>query len=393
MTVSSAPILNAAERRRSLAAAISAMFIVNLVFFLSPPLMAVVLQRHGADPAAIGLNAAAMAAGIFVIGPLAPRWLARFGPARLMRWSLAVSVVIFLLMPIKPDALVWLPLRTVLGAAASICWIASEAWINALAVESRRGRLMSIYTMAGFCGQALGPATLVVVGSEGFLPFGVAALLTAVGCILVSAGGNVRPDLGQPGNTPLLRCLFAAPLPMLAVFAQAGAFQAYFSFFPAFGESRALPLETAFTLLTATSIGGLLLNYPMGWLADRVNRAVLAVTWLTLSAGGILLLPLVVPAGLGALPFFIVLGGIMSGTYSLAIVLVGARFRAAELAAASTVFTLMYNAGALAGPAAAGLAIDVFGPIGLIAVMSGLLGLCVPVGLLVLARQAGRGKS
>lgn len=387
MTVSSAPMLNAAERRRSLAAAISAMFIVNLVFFLSPPLMAVVLERHGADPATIGINAAAMACGIFAIGPLAPRWLARFGPARLMRWSLAVSVVIFLLMPLEPDALVWLPLRTILGAAASICWIASEAWINALAVESRRGRLMSIYSMAGYCGQALGPATLVVVGSEGFAPFGVAALLTAIGCFLVSAGGNVRPDLGEPGKTPLARCLFAAPLPMLAVFAQAGAFQAYFSFFPAFGESHDLPLETAFTLLTATSLGGLLLNYLMGWLADRVNRTALAVTWLTLSSAGIVLLPFVVPAGLGALPFFVALGGIMSGTYSLAIVLVGARFRAAELAAATTVFTMMYNAGALAGPAAAGLAIDVVGPIGLIGVMSGLLGLCVPVGLIVLMRR------
>jgi MFS family permease len=140
-------------------------------------------------------------------------------------------------------------------------------------------------------------------------------------------------------------------------------------------------------MLTAPSLGGLLLNYPMGWLADRVNRTALAVTWLTLSAGGVALLPLVVPAGMGALPFFVVLGGIMSGTYSLAIVLVGARFRAAELAAASTVFTLMYNAGALAGPAAAGLALGWLGPIGLIVVMSSLLGLCIPFGLLALRRK------
>jgi len=317
------------------------MFIVNLVFFLSPPLMAVVLARHGADATTIGINAAAMSLGIFAIGPLAPRWIGRFGPARLMAWSLSVSVAIFLIMPLAPDAWIWLPLRVVLGAAGSMCWIASEAWINALAEESRRGRLMSLYSMAGYCGQALGPAILVLVGTEGFTPFAVAALLTGIGVLLVSMGGNLRPELGGATRTPLVSCLVAAPLPMLAVFAQAGAFQAYFSFFPAFGESRALPLETALTMLTATSLGGLLLNYPMGWLADRVNRTVLAITWLGLSAGGVLLLPLVVPAGMGALPFFIVLGGIMSGTYSLSIVLVGARFRAAELAAASTVFTLM----------------------------------------------------
>jgi len=362
------------------------MFIVNLVFFLSPPLMAVVLARHGADATTIGINAAAMSLGIFAIGPLAPRWIGRFGPARLMAWSLSVSVAIFLIMPLAPDAWIWLPLRVVLGAAGSMCWIASEAWINALAQESRRGRLMSLYSMAGYCGQALGPAILVLVGTEGFTPFAVAALLTGIGVLLVSMGGNLRPELGGTTRTPLVSCLVAAPLPMLAVFAQAGAFQAYFSFFPAFGESRALPLETALTMLTATSLGGLLLNYPMGWLADRVNRTVLAITWLGLSAGGVLLLPLVVPAGMGALPFFIVLGGIMSGTYSLSIVLVGARFRAAELAAASTAFTLMYNAGALAGPAAAGLAIAWLSPIGLIVVMSGLLGLCIPFGLLALRR-------
>ena len=185
-----------AARARSLAAAISAMFVVNLVFFLSPPLMAVVLARHGADPAAIGINAAAMAAGTFLVAPFAPAWMGRLGPARVMRWSLLVSVAMLLVMPAWVDPWVWLVPRTILGAAGSLCWIASEAWINALAEETRRGRVMSFYAMAGYSGQALGPLTLLLAGSQGWLPFLVAAGLTLLGAGLVSLGGELRPDLG-----------------------------------------------------------------------------------------------------------------------------------------------------------------------------------------------------
>ncbi len=387
MNATGADFLLPAQRRRSLAAAISAMFVVNLVFFLSPPLMAVVLARHGADPAAIGINAAAMAAGTFLIAPFAPAWMARLGPARVMRWSLLVSVAMLLLMPAWVDPWVWLVPRTILGAAGSLCWIASEAWINALAEECRRGRVMSFYAMAGYSGQALGPLTLLLAGSEGWLPFLVAAGLTLLGAGLVSLGGELRPDLGGSGRPPILRSIVRAPLPMFAVLVQAAAFQAYFSFFPALGQSLDLPLETAFVLMTCTSLGGLLLQYPMGWLADRVNRVLLATVWLALGATGAALLPWTTPLGLPAIPFFLMMGAMISGTYALSLVLVGARFRGADLAAAATAFTVVYNIGAMAGPFGAGLVIEATGPIGLPAMMAVALAAVVPIGLWSLRKR------
>jgi len=379
--------LDPSARRRSLAAAISAMFVVNLVFFLSPPLMAVVLARHGADAAAIGINAAAMAAGTFVVAPFAPALMARLGPARVMRWSLLVAVAMLLAMPAWVDPWLWLVPRILLGAAGSLCWIASEAWINALAEESRRGRVMSFYAMAGYSGQALGPLTLLLAGTEGWLPFLVAAALTGVGVALVSLGGELRPDLGSVGKPPILRSIVRAPLPMFAVLVQAAAFQAYFSFFPALGQDVGLPLEIAFVLMTCTSLGGLLLQYPMGWLADRVNRVLLVTAWLGLGAVAAALLPLLAPLGLPAIPFFMLLGAMISGTYALSLVLVGARFRGADLAAAATAFTIVYNIGAMAGPLGAGLVIEATGPGGLSLTMAIALGAVVPIGLWSLRRR------
>ena len=73
------------HRRRSLVGVIAAMAVVNLVYGITFPLLALVLDSQGISKTLIGLSTMSQALAILLVAPLAPRLLRRFAPARLMQ--------------------------------------------------------------------------------------------------------------------------------------------------------------------------------------------------------------------------------------------------------------------------------------------------------------------
>jgi MFS family permease len=59
--------------------------------------------------------------------------------------------------------------------------------------------------------------------------------------------------------------------------------------------------------------------------------------------------------------FVFIFGGIEGMIYALGVVLVGERFRGAQLAAATTAFTACWGAGTMLGPLLVGIGMDRFG--------------------------------
>ena len=59
--------------------------------------------------------------------------------------------------------------------------------------------------------------------------------------------------------------------------------------------------------------------------------------------------------------FAFALGGVEGMIYTLGMILLGQRFRGAELAAASVLYTGMWGVGTMLGPAMVGAGMDIFG--------------------------------
>ncbi len=72
------------ERRRSLIAVTASLTVLSLIHGLTMPLLALVLEAQGVEKSLIGLSSATQAVAVFTIAPFLPRWIARFGLARLM---------------------------------------------------------------------------------------------------------------------------------------------------------------------------------------------------------------------------------------------------------------------------------------------------------------------
>ncbi len=355
------------KHKHSLAAAILSMGMVNLSMGIAFPLTALILARQGVEPAMIGLSTAAQAAPVFFISPFAPRIMRRFGPAHVMIAGLVMAGVAFALMAAYPNLLAWFPLRFLLGMAGTLLWATSEAWINSLAPDERRGRIIGVYSAAAAAGFASGPMLLALFGTD-VTPFYIGAGLMLVAALVVATADRSRDHFGEAGTSRAMwRLLLIAPAALLANFFFAAAEDSLVTFFPLYAIRTGMTEDVSLALLTVAALGAIATQPLIGIAADRMNRLNLLSGLVVATIGGYFVLPFVMPLVFAAgITLFLVVG-LANGIFTLAMVLVGERFRGAELAGASAFTTAMWGTGALVGAPLSGAAMQAWEPHGLIA--------------------------
>ena len=177
------------------------------------------------------------------------------------------------------------------------------------------------------------------------------------------------------GVSPFLNGLNASMLPLGLVLS------APLSLFPLYGPRRGLDEATASYLLGVLIAGNIVLQFPLGWLADVVGRRrVLSACALATVLGA-----LVLPAAIGTpwqWPLVPVWGTAGFGIYTLALADLGDRFTGAELLAGTAALTAMFGLGGIAGPTLGGAAMQHFGPEGLPVMLAGAYGLLLVVSVI-----------
>jgi MFS family permease len=337
------------------------MVVVNLVYGLTLPLLSLVLDAQGVNKTVIGLSIVAQASAGVILAPFMPRLIMRIGAGRIMQLATLIAAAALLALGLFQHLAAWFFLRFLLGAAAATLWSASEAVINELAEDSWRGRIIGVYGSAGAAGFALGPLILIATGSQGLLPFLVTAGLIVVASMplfMLPAGSD--SDRCDSGGS--LRRIFAlVPHIMLLNLTYAATVEAFLAFFPLFGIHVGLGEARSLSLLTTFALGGVVLQLPLGWLADHMQR--MRLLWLCIlsTMAGFALLPSVIHFPAGGPAFAFALGGVEGMIYTLGVILLGQRFRGAELAAASVLYTGMWGAGTMLGPAVVGVGMDLLG--------------------------------
>ncbi len=348
-------------RKRSLVAVIASMVIVNLVYGLTLPLLSLVLDSQGISKTVIGMSIVAQASAGVLLAPIMPRLILQAGAARVMQLATLLAAGTLLALGLFQDVYLWFPMRFLLGAAAAMLWSASEAVINELADEDWRGRIIGAYGSAGAAGFAIGPLVLIMTGTEGLLPFVVTAAFVIAASLPLFWLRNETDADDNEGYAGLGQIFRLVPHIMLLNLAYAAAVEAFIAFFPLFGIHIGIGEARSLSLLTMFALGGVVLQLPLGWFADHMHRYRLLLLCLIVTMIGFLILPKVVSYSVGSPMFVFALGGVEGMIYALGVILLGQRFRGAKLAAASVLYTSMWGAGTMLGPAIVGAGMDIFG--------------------------------
>jgi MFS family permease len=378
----------AATQWAALAGVTAALAMFGAAQGLSYPLFTLLMQRQGMSPALIGLSAATMPVGLILSAPFVPAAVRLVGARNLAVGCSLSGALCFLAIGYLQDWVAWFIIRFLVGVAINPLYVLGEVWALSLAPPTRRGRVMGVFNTLLGAGYAAGPLILITVGTSGWPPF-VAAISGFALCALILRAVSSKltgfEDDGQVSGG-IVGFAKLAPALLLAVLVAAAVQQSTYALIPVFGTGYGLPEATLAALVTALSAGNILLQIPLGLMAERFGGRAMIVFCALATAACALSLPLLITTPL-VWPVLVVMGAVGYGVYTMALVELGSRFKGTALVAGNAAFALMWGAGGIVGPPGAGALMQGIGPLGLPAVIAGLDALLIAFALY---RSSGR---
>ncbi|RWQ33248.1 MAG: MFS transporter [Mesorhizobium sp.] len=378
----------AATQWAALAGVTTALAMFGAAQGLSYPLFTLLMQRQGMSPALIGLSAAMMPVGLILSAAFVPAAVRLVGARNLAVGCSLAGALCFLGIGYLQDWVAWFIIRFLVGVVINPLYVLGEVWALSLAPPTRRGRVMGVFNTLLGAGYAAGPLILITVGTSGWPPF-VAAISGFALCALILRAVSSKltgfEDDGQVSGG-IVGFAKLAPALLLAVLVAAAVQQSTYALMPVFGTGYGLPEATLAALVTALSAGNILLQIPLGLMAERFGGRAMIVFCALATAACALSLPLLITTPL-VWPVLVVMGAVGYGVYTMALVELGSRFKGTALVAGNAAFALMWGAGGIVGPPGAGALMQGIGPLGLPAVIAGLDALLIAFALY---RESGR---
>jgi MFS family permease len=321
-------------------------------------------SAQGLSPSAIGLLATAEAVG-FLTGCLyAHRIIAPVGLERAYAAFAGMKAVAILELYFAVGAPFLVLIRFLIGLNAAGLAVIVESWLNALVANEQRGQLLTIYVLiVGLFyggGQLMGES-LNVRGPEFLLLAGIATILALVPMV----GVNVRaPTLPHKVQLQFLKALRSSPVSVLACLLNGLILTAFTTVGPLFGEKIGFDQRQIVLLMACVSLGGLFLQWPIGYVSDKVDRlyALIGLGAATLAVTAALaLVDRQTPFVLLVL-LFAAFGGCAESLYAVGVAHANDRAESVDYVALSSTLLFVWSLGGAIGPAVGSLVMELTRP-------------------------------
>jgi MFS family permease len=283
--------VNGGGNRFAVAAAILLITLVGLSLSLFIPLLAIAMERQGVSSTLSGINTAVAGLGTLLTVPFVPELARRFGLERIILSALALSAAATLGFHFLPFW-TWFPLRFVFGASIGALFVVSEYWITASAPAGRRGMVMGVYATMLSIGFASGPLVMRLTGTQGIAPYLAGVAIYALAAIPLLLARGKAPGVSGESRGPVTRYMIAVPVATFAGLTFGAVETGSFALFPVYGLRNGMDEATAAMLISIVTIGNVVSQVPLGWLADKVDRRKVLLICAAIGVAGCVLMPL-----------------------------------------------------------------------------------------------------
>jgi len=347
-------------------ASIAAILFATLIYLVGNGLLGVLIpvraHMEGFSTLAIGIIGSAYFAG-FVIGCFTgPRWLARVGHVRTFAVSAGITAAATLAMSIVVSVPAWIAMRMLFGMAAANMYMVLESWLNDRARNETRGSIFASYLSVNFGGLMIGQLLFATARPESFVLFSMATIFYALCLIPVGL-----TDLKQPVPAPVptlrpLRIFRISPVGVAGCIAVGLANNAVWTMGPVYAQAEGLSSGSIALFMVAFTLGGTLVQVPVGRLSDRMDRRYVIAGTCLLAATAAILIALFGGHGRGAMLAGIGgFGVLMLPLYGLSIAHANDRIPRNAFVECSATLLLINSIASVLGPTLAATVMDIFG--------------------------------
>lgn len=315
---------------------------------------------EGYSTTLLGLMMSGYFTGYFLGNWVGSPMIRRVGHIRAFSFCAALACICALLHVLIVHPWVWVVLRVLYGVALICLYMVIESWLNARASSENRGGIFALYMAVNLGALALGQQLLRFDPTLSFALFAVAGIFIVSALMPVTLTRQMQPSLPDTPSGNLRQLFGIAPLALTASALSGLALSGFWGMAPAYADMIGFDATGVGLLMTMTILGGALLQWPIGWLSDRLDRRwilfwVVAASVVTAAA-----ISLLAPGRL-LLSLFFLFGGLSFAIYPLGVALLIDQLQPDEILSGSASLLLVNGIGAACGPLLAGVLMQHFG--------------------------------
>jgi MFS family permease len=329
---------------------------------LQGTLLSLRATMEGFDITTTGLIMSLYYAGYVAGSVLAPRMLLNVGHIRVFAALASLASTTVLLHFIFIDPWVWGLTRVVTGFSYAGLYVVIESWLNGMATNRTRGKILSLYMFLVYLGMVLGQLLLNVADPKGAELFVLTSVLVSLALLPISLSRRQAPDFETPQRLKLRELYRISPLGVVGA-SMAGLLSAsLFTIAPIYATHVGMSIAQISTFMAVMVLGGMLMQYPAGVLSDRIDRRLVMAMCCALAAVAAAACHFFGPGdGISFLFLAFLFWGFGVPIYALAASHTNDHLGRAQIVAASSSLILINGCGAAVGPVAMSLVMNAFG--------------------------------
>jgi len=313
------------------------------------------------DTATMGYVMSAYFIGFLGGSRAAPYLLRRVGHVRVFAALASLVSAAFILFATIVHPVAWLFLRLIVGFCFSGIYVVAESWLNHSSTNETRGQTLSLYFIVQMLGIVLGQLLLNVADPGGYNLFVLITVLVSISFapILLSASPAPVHETTQPMSISEL--IEASPLACFGTLMLGGIFATLFAMAPIYATSRGFTIAQVSYFVTAIYLGGLLAQYPIGWLSDRFDRRFLIIGLTAIGSIAGFAGVIVGNSFLLLIVLALIIGAMSNPLYSVLLAYANDYIETDKMPAASGGLLFINGVGAMSGPVLVGYAMKELG--------------------------------
>lgn len=349
---------------RSAWALLLGMFLLQVGNGLQSSLMGVRGAIEGFSTFHLSLIGSAYFLGFLGGSSFAPKFIARVGHVRVFAALASFISAIVIAFPIVSDPYVWMILRVGIGFCLSGVYVTAESWLNNSATNETRGQSLSAYMLMQMMGLVAAQGILASGDPSGWLLFVIPSICVSLSFAPILLSAAPTPTVEATRAMSLKQLYVASPFAVIGMLLMGAVFSGQFVMAAVYATEVGLNLQQLSAFISAIFIGAIVLQYPIGWMSDRMDRRLLII-----GASGLAALVSLAGAFFGGnyyalLVFAALSGGLAQPLYALLIAYINDYLEPEDMPAASGGMVFLNGIGAISGPPVMGLLMATIGPSG-----------------------------
>ncbi len=314
-------------------------------------LVTVRAELEGFNTVVIGVVVAAYYAGFLAGSRLTLVALTRVGHVRVYAALASLLSATMLATGVAPNPITWVALRFITGLCLAGQYVVAESWLNALADNSNRGRLMAVYMLVTTGAFGIGQLLISVSDPAAIGGFVLASALTSLAVAPVALSeGNVPLEEIEQRHISLRELARIVPTGVGTCLLVGVAHGALTGMAGVYATRSGLASAAIGLFVAAPTIGGVVLQWPISSASDDVDRRAVGVVAAFGAALAAAALALTGPQGWSGVLLMALIGGASYPLYSIAVAYTNDWTPPEQTLAAASQLITLYGAGAFVGP-------------------------------------------